>query len=319
MFEDLATVTKIIENNIQEKYNNDINIKFLYLSLNKDIVGWINTAPSLSDKGYKYVYEYEKSDLRYNNAKYIIKQQISFPGKVYMYNIFNETFEYIKLYKTCLQTLFITNNDRQYNTFHYEFNRLNNLRLCENLILRIKDICKIINYVLYKKSDLLSILLNIGDEFKKEYIKENVNFKKVFLNTVILKNEVNLNIESVQNNLQSRAIYEITIDINNSMYNKLLSYLSRTDIVYYINNNNELQIRYNIPKYKINNILHNLSLDNLIKQFEQQFKNISYNMFLNVNTVTNKKHITLQFDLPISKSIFVDVLVYLSMPNLKFI
>ena len=318
MFEDLTTIIKLIEQNIQKKYDSDINVKFLYLSFKKDIVGWINPIISLSDKGYKYVYEYEKSDLRHNNTKYTIKQQIPFPGKVYMYNIIDEKLEYIRLYKTCLQTLFITNNDRQYNTFHIEFSRLNNLRLCDNLILRIRDIPKIINHILHKRSDLFPIMLNIGDEFKKAYIKENVNFKRVFLNTVIQKNEINLDIATIQENLQFRLIYEIVIDINNNIYNKLLNVINKTSTIYY-SDNNELHIHYNIPKYKVNIVLHNLLVDDLIKELELQFKDISYNVSLNVNTVTDKKFITLQLDLPVSRTIFTDILVYLSMPNLKYI
>lgn len=317
MFEDLKIITDLIDNNTKEKYN--LNIKFLYLTFKNDIIGWINMTLALSDKGYRYIYEYEKADLSHIDNKSIIKQRIKNQSKVYIYDMINKKFEYINLYKTCLQILFIVNNDRQYNTFHTEFARINNHRTCDNLVLRINDIRKILNYILQKRDSLLPILLNLDDNFKKEYIKENVSFKNIFLNTVIPKNENNLDTEIVQNNLECRLTLDINFDINNSKYKMLSEFINKSDILYY-SFNNELHEFYQIPENKINDAL-NVVINNnrLVKEFEQQFKNITYDLYVIRNSVTDKKNISLYINLPINKSIFVDTLVYLSMPNLKFI
>jgi len=214
--------------------------------------------------------------------------------------------------------LFIPNNDRQYNIFHHEFNRLNNLRLCDSLMLRINDIRKVLNYVLYKRSELLPVLLNIGDDFKKEYIKENVNFKKIFLNTVLFKVNKILNATPDQNKIQTRAIFEISIDIDKNVYNNLLKFITRSHAIYY-SNHNEFHECYNIPKNRVDEVLSNFFTDNLVEQFKAYYKEITYDVFLISNTVTDKKWITLFVDLPFSSSIFTDTLVYISMPSLKYI
>lgn len=321
MFEDLKAVIDLINNNIHDKYSYEINIKTLYLSLRNDVVGWFNPIITLSNRGYRYVYEYEKTDLRQINTRQTIKQQLLFPGKVYIYNIIDGAFEYVELYKTCLQTLFITNNDRQYNTFHYEFARINNQRICDSLVLRINDIRKILDYVLFKRNELLPILLNIKEDFKKEYIRENVGFKKIYLNTALLKTSETNNVtekEVLQNEMQVHAIYEIAINIDNNLYNRLSKTLQKTDIVYF-SNYNELHERCIVPKNKTSEFLSYFFNSNIIKQFKQQYKNVSYNLFLVTNTVTDKKQVVLQINLPMNKSIFTDALVYISMPNLKYI
>lgn len=323
MFRELKTVIDILEQNIQKNYN--INVDFLYGLFKKDIVPWFNTIVVLSDKGHKYVYEYEKTNLKQINTRHSIKKIIQPPGSVFIYNILDKTFESINLYKTCLQPLYLNKTkNKEVKDFYTQFTTVNKIRICDYLFLRLNDMRYVLNHILHKKDDTLTLLENLDDQFKDIYIKQNLNFKKVFLNIIIPKDEIYIkDVSMIDYEIQFRYLFSIDIELDQKIYEKVINYINVKDKLYFPNNN-DLCILHKIRQSKTLDLLtelnqEHISLLNMIKDLGSHFSEINYDIFINNDTVNNKKGIKIRLDIPTTRDIFTDILTYISIPDLKYI